>query len=385
MTRINLALLFLCLLSCSAFAQNPRSRDLGIIIGKFQPGPWNAITDVAGVKVGHTTLRYGNRTTPDGKGPARTGVTVVLPAEGDLWNSKIFAGSFVLNGNGEAMGLMYLQETEGIETPIALTNTFNIGVVQKALVQRMLSQHPQIGRQDDTSTPVVLECDDGGLNDIRNFYVKERHVWEALDRASSGPVAEGAVGAGTGMVSYGFKAGIGTSSRLVEIGGKTYTIGVLVNANHGTRNTLRVQGIPVGEMITDLKPKYHQEGSIVILLATDAPLLPGQLNDLSKRVILGLARTGGVAHHGSGDLAIAFSTANRIPHYPEDPEVKISFLSNYNLNPLFEASADATEEAILNSLFAAETTVGRDGNTVWALPQDRLKEILDRYRQAQTK
>ncbi|OFZ81927.1 MAG: aminopeptidase [Bdellovibrionales bacterium RIFOXYD1_FULL_53_11] len=356
--------------------KNPRAADYGIKIGRFRAGRNNALTDVSGVRVGHSTVVFGSGKLNPGKGPARTGVTVILPARGDVWKEKVQAGSFVLNGNGEAAGLMWLKEAGIIETPIALTNTLSVGTVQKGLVEWILKEHPKIGISDDTVTPLVFECDDSTLSDIRGMHVKEKHVFEAIQNASGGPVEEGCVGAGTGMMTYEFKGGIGTASRIVPLKGRRYTVGVLLNANHGRRHTLRIGGIPVGQLITDLKPKEYQDGSIVIVLATDAPMDSRQLSRLCKRAMLGLARTGAVASHGSGDVAIAFSTANRIAHYPKAPEYKLRHLSDFWCNELFEAVADATEEAVLNSLFAARTVIGRDGNTVYSIPHYRLKDLL---------
>ena len=342
----------------------PRARDLGLAVGRFAPGPLNAITDVAGVKVGQVTLSHG---------AVRTGVTVILPHGGDPWTEKVAAGSFTFNGCGEATGLMWMQESGILETPIALTNTLSVGTVQKALNEHLMKTHPAIGKGDDTSTPVVMECDDSALNDIRGQHVKAEHVFQALKDARSGPVAEGAVGAGTGMITYEYKGGIGTASRKVMLGGKTYTVGLLLNANHGDRETLRLLGQPVGQYWTDMKPKLTEDGSIVVVLATDAPLDSRQLTRLSKRVWLGIGRTGAVAKNGSGDVALAFSTANRFPHYPKDPLLKLELLSDFSLSPLFEATADIAEEALYNTLVAGRTTVGRDGNTVSGMPLDRLK------------
>lgn len=354
----------------------PRSRNLGIIIGRYPTGRYNAITDVRGVRVGQVTLWSGEGRLRPGRGPVRTGVTVIIPADGDLWRSKLAAGSFVLNGNGEAMGLMWLAESGVLETPVAFTNTLSVGAVQKALVDMMLETHPAIGVTDDTLTPVVMECDDSTLNDIRGQHVKTAHVRSALKAAASGPVAEGAVGAGTGMTTYEFKGGIGTASRVVPKKAGGYTVAVLLNANHGKRHLLRMGGAAVGAKITDLMPKENKDGSITVVVATDAPLDSRQLSRLAKRAMLGVCRTGGVATHGSGDVAVAFSTANRIPHYPKNPVYKFRLLSDFHIDPLFEAAADAAEEAVINAMLAARTVVGRDGNTVYALPHDRLKAIL---------
>ncbi len=309
-------------------------------------------------------------------GAVRTGVTVIVPAEGDVWNRKVMGGSFVLNGNGTATGLMWIRESGNLEVPIALTNTLSVSDVHRGIIDWMLKKYPEIGISDDTVVPVVLECDDSTLNDIRGRHVKPKHVLRALAEASPGPVPEGAVGAGTGMMAYEFKGGIGTASRVLpkNVGG--YTVGVLVNANHGERHTLRVLGVPVGREIRDLMPVERRDGSIILVVATDAPLTSRQLSRVAKRVMLGLARTGAVSHHGSGDVAIAFSTGNRIPHYPEEPLLQLKVLSDAWLDDLFEAAADASEEAVLNAMLAAETVVGRDGNTAYALPRDRLESLL---------
>jgi D-aminopeptidase len=353
-----------------------RARDLGLAFGRYQPGANNAITDVAGVRVGHVTLNHGSGQLRPGHGPVRTGVTAIIPADGDVWLRKLMAGSFILNGNGEATGLMWLQESGTLETPIALTSTLSVSDVHRGLVDWMIKQHPDIGVTDDVVVPMVLECDDSALNDVQGRHVKPAHVLEALERAASGPVAEGSVGAGTGMMAYDFKGGVGTSSRVLDEEDGGYTLGVLINANHGERHTLRIGGHAVGEAITDLQPQMTEDGSIVVIVATDAPLLSRQLNRLAKRAMLGVARTGAIAHHWSGDLAIAFSTANRVEHYPDEPLMKLTVLSDAWLDDLFEAAADATEEAVVNALLAAETMEGRDGNTAYGLPHDRLKALL---------
>lgn len=357
-----------------------RARDLGIVIGRYKTGEYNAITDVEGVRVGHVTLISGEGELKPGEGPVRTGVTAIIPAEGDYWYEKLPAGSFILNGNGEATGLMWLRESGNLETPIALTNTHSVGDVHRGIIDWMVKLHPDIGITDDVVVPVVFECDDSALNDVRGRHVTPEHVLQALKLAKSGEVEEGSVGAGTGMTAYEFKGGIGTSSRILpkSVGG--YTVGVLVNANHGERHTLRIKGHMVGEEITDLKPTLREDGSIIVIVATDAPLLPRQLNRLAKRVMLGLARTGAIAHNWSGDVAMAFSTANRIEHYPDEPLMRLTVLSDAWLDDLFEATADAGEEAVINALLAAETMVGRDGNTAHGLPHDRLKSILNRKR-----
>ncbi|HLZ34447.1 MAG TPA: P1 family peptidase [Nitrospira sp.] len=370
-------------------ASRTRARDLGLTIGSYPPGPLNAITDVAGVKVGHTTLISGEGSLQPGAGPVRTGVTVVIPRE-DVWHKKVPAGSFVLNGTGEMTGLAWVAESGFLEYPIALTNTLNVPRVANGVISWMIKQYPQIGITDDTLTPVVAECDDGRLNDIQGRHVSEADVAKALDGASGGPVAEGSVGAGTGMVSYGFKGGIGTSSRRLAEGEGGYTIGVLVNANHGRRHELVVAGVPVGRLYDGTASPSGQagltaagpwqgasEGSIIILIATDAPLDSRQLTRLAKRAALGLARTGSTARHGSGDFMLAFSTANTIPHYPKDRTFALTQLADPHLNPLISATVEATEEAILNALTMATTVVGRDHHRIEAISLSRLQSILD--------
>jgi D-aminopeptidase len=378
-----------CLLaSCSitAHASDPqdsrmRARDLGIVIGTYATGPLNAITDVAGVKVGHTTLISGDGPLKPGVGPVRTGVTVVIPRD-DVWRKKVPAGSFVLNGTGEMTGLSWVSEAGFLEYPIALTNTLNVPRVANGVMTWMIGQYPEIGITDDTLTPVVAECDDGRLNDIQGRHVSETHVVEALNGAMSGPVKEGTVGAGTGMVSFGFKGGIGSASRKLPDREGGYTVGVLVNANHGRKPELIVAGVPVGRLYdassaaaTTAEPG-QSEGSIIIIVATDAPLDARQLNRLAKRAALGLARTGSTARHGSGDFILAFSTANIIPHYSEQPTYPLTHLADTHMNPLIAATVEATEEAIVNALTMATTIVGRDGHRVEAISLTRLRDLL---------
>jgi D-aminopeptidase len=368
-----------------ATAESPPARqhlrDLGIVIGQYQPGPRNAITDVAGVKVGHTTLIQGEGPLKPGQGPVRTGVTVVIPRD-DVWRKKVAAGSFVLNGTGEMTGLSWVAESGFLEYPIAITNTLNVPRVANGVMSWMIKQYPEIGISDDTLTPVVAECDDGRLNDIQGRHVSELDVIAALDGASSGPVQEGTVGAGTGMISYGFKGGIGTSSRKLSEKEGGYTIGVLVNANHGRRPELVIAGVPVGKLY---EPSQHMsealapgqsEGSIIVIIATDAPLDSRQLTRLAKRAALGLARTGSTARHSSGDFMFAFSTAHVIPHYPQEPIYRLVHLADTYLNPLITATVEATEEAILNSLTSATTITGRDSHRVEAIDLDRVKALL---------
>lgn len=361
-----------------------RARALGIVVGSYAPGPLNAITDVAGVTVGQTTLISGDGPLKPGHGPVRTGVTVVVP-RGDVWHKKVPAGSFVLNGTGEMTGLSWVAESGFLEYPIALTNTLNVPRVANGVMDWMITRYPEIGITDDTLTPVVAECDDGRLNDIQGRHVSEADVVKALNGASSGVVQEGSVGAGTGMVSYGFKGGIGTSSRRLPEGEGGYTVGVLVNANHGRRLELVVGGVPVGRLYDETVPPVAQalspgqsEGSIIVIVATDAPLDSRQLTRLAKRAALGLARTGSTARHGSGDFMLAFSTGNSIPHYPKESTFQQTHLADTHLNPLIAATVEATEEAILNALTMATTVVGRDGRRIDAISLSRLRAILDR-------
>jgi D-aminopeptidase len=391
-TRWTIPLLILVIGICavasfSAQADEPeesrlRARALGIVVGSYATGPLNAITDVAGVTVGQTTLISGDGSLKPGLGPIRTGVTVVIPRD-DVWHKKVPAGSFVLNGTGEMTGLAWISESGFLEYPIALTNTLNVPRVANGVMSWMIARYPEIGITDDTLTPVVAECDDGRLNDIQGRHVSEADVVSTLNGASSGIVQEGTVGAGTGMVSYGFKGGIGTSSRRLPETEGGYTIGVLVNANHGRRPELVVGGIPVGRLY-EVAPPVAQalspgqsDGSIIVIIATDAPLDSRQLTRLAKRAALGLARTGSTARHGSGDFMLAFSTANILPHYPKEPTFQQTHLADTHLNPLLAATVEATEEAILNALTMATTVVGRDGHRVEAISLTRLRTILD--------
>ncbi|BCA55449.1 Peptidase S58 [Nitrospira sp. KM1] len=393
MTRVVIAALTYAALGCSlegaplvaaqdADAIRHRIRDLGIVVGSYPPGPLNAITDVGGVKVGHTTLISGEGPLNPGIGPVRTGVTVIIPRE-DVWHNKVPAGSFVLNGTGEMTGLAWVAESGFLEYPVALTNTLNVPRVANGIMDWMIARYPDIGITDDTLTPVVAECDDGRLNDIQGRHVSERDVVRALDQASSGAVIEGSVGAGTGMVSYGFKGGIGSASRRLSEKENGYTIGVLVNANHGRRPELVVSGVPVGKLYdtdTPVAQSVHpgmSEGSIIIVIATDAPLDGRQLSRLAKRAALGLARTGSTARHGSGDFILAFSTANVIPHYPQTPTFALTHLADTHLNPLIAATVEATEEAVLNALTMATTVVGRDDRRVEAISLTRLRALIE--------
>jgi D-aminopeptidase len=309
----------------------------------------------------------------------RTGVTAIQPHGGDLWREKVPAATWVLNGTGEMTGSIWINTQGALEVPIVLTNTMNVGRVMDGVVAFMLKRYPDIGIGDDVVAPTVAECDDSTLNDARGLHVSPADTVRAIEEAREGPVAEGAVGAGTGMIAYQFKGGIGTASRVLprEAGG--FTVGVLVNANMGRRRDLLVTGVPVGREITDLMPEEATDGSIIIVVATDAPLDHLKLQRLAARAAVGLARTGTFVNHGSGDIVIAFSTGNRVPHYPKERTYTMTVVADAHLDPLFGATAEATEEAILNALAMATTTVGRDGNTAHALPLDRLTAIMKKH------
>lgn len=367
-----------------------RARDLGIALGHGTPGRWNAITDVAGVRVGHTTIIKGNGPLVVGQGPVRTGVTVVLAHEGNVWAEPVFAGCHRLNGNGELTGLEWVRESGQLMSPIGLTNTHSVGVVRDALIASEIAERG--ADEIFWGLPVVGETWDGRLNDFNGLHVKPEHVFTALRGASSGSVPEGNVGSGTGMVCHGFKGGIGTSSRVVSIEGEDFTLGVLVQANYGRRERLRVDGVPVGEEIPASEvplpepPSVEGAGSIIVVVATDAPLLPHQLTRVAQRPALAIGRMGGTGEQTSGDLFLAFSSANRVR--AADMNVKtpltfpISMLSDSYITAVFDATVEATEEAILNCLLSAETMTGRDGITAYQLPPARLMEVMQKYNRA---
>ncbi|HQJ97469.1 MAG TPA: P1 family peptidase [Thermoleophilia bacterium] len=355
-----------------------RARELGITIGVLPTGPLNAITDVPGVMVGHCTVSWGGPDLPRGSGPARTGVTAVIPHGDDIWHQRVVAGAFAANGVGEVVGMHAIREWGLIETPIMLTNSQSVGAVYDATVRWMMARDPLAGIEDAVM-PVVGECDDSMLNDMRGMHVREEHVHAALDSATTGPVAEGCVGAGTGMTCFDFKGGIGTSSRIVSpYPGAIYTVGVLVMTNFGTRERLTVDGVPVGREIRDLMPEVHGEGSCIVLLATDAPLTARQCERLAKRCSLGLAVTGSYAADSSGEFMVAFTTAHRVPRVTSGP-VAVTSVANDAMAELFAAAVDATAEAVIDSLCAATDTVGRDGNRAYALPLDRLVAVMERF------
>lgn len=370
------------LLSPSVLPQNvQRGRELGIPFdGK--PGPLNSITDVKGVEVGQTTLIEGSGPLQVGKGPVRTGVTVVIP-RGKANPEPVYAGWFTQNGNGEMTGTTWVEESGFLETPVAITNTHSVGVVRDAMIAWTVKNKRM---KQDWSLPVVAETWDGYLNDINGFHVKPEHVFQALDQAAPGPVLEGAVGGGTGMVCYGFKGGIGTASRVLSKDEGGYTVGVLVQCNCGRRSQLTIAGVPVGREIPQGVPYsalFDNEtrgdvGSIIIVVATDAPLIPTQLKRIAKRATMGLARTGSTSGNGSGDIFIAFSTANPGADSEPGPNT-IQTLANERTNPLFSATVEATEEAIVNAMVAAKTMTGIDNHTVIGLPRDQLQTVLKKY------
>ena len=360
-----------------------RLRDLGIAIGHMPTGAYNAITDVAGVWVGHTTLIY------DEPRVARTGVTMIVPREGAVWKNKVFAGYHSFNGNGEMTGIPWLEESGMLGSAIGITNTHQVGVVRDALVEYEVDHHDH----QRFYLPVVTETYDGWLNDIGAFHVTKEHAFAALAAAKSGPVAEGNVGGGTGMICHDFKGGIGTSSRIVTPTpslprdekrvtgeGVTYTVGVLVQANYGSRYLLRVNGVPVGRALDEAhtpSPWREQlkDGSIIAIIATDAPLIALQCKRLAQRATVGLARSGGIGSNSSGDLFLAFATGNDLPTLADEP-MPLQMLPHHHLTAFFEAVAEAVEESILNALCAAETMTGLHGRTAHAMPLDELQRVM---------
>jgi len=386
--RLSFLAVFLLLVPFVSFAQReaprkPRARELGVPFDGT-PGKFNAITDVSGVLVGHTTLVSGEGKLQIGKGPVRTGVTAVLPRGKNSMNDAVFAGWFSQNGNGEMTGTTWVEESGFLEGPVMITNTHSVGVVRDAVIQWRVAH----GQPDPTgywwSLPVVAETWDGWLNDINGFHVKPEHAFHAIDTAHDGYVEEGVVGGGTGMICNEFKGGIGTSSRKLDAKDGGYTIGVLVQCNYGIRPNLRIAGVPVGKEISE-DPAYAaapfdevDRGSIIVVVATDAPLLSHQLKRLARRVSLGLGRNGSISGNGSGDIFIAFSTAN--PHADRGKKVvDLKMLPNDAVDAIFAATVQATEEAIVNAMVAAETTTGIENHKVIALPHDRLRAVLKKY------
>ena len=354
----------------------PRARDLGVPFDG-NPGPLNAISDVKGVEVGETTLISGDGPLKVGVGPVRTGVTAILPRGKDS-RDPVFAAYFSLNGNGEMTGTHWVDDSGFLDGPIMITNTHSVGVVRDAVIQWKVKRGEADVEGYWWSLPVVAETWDGDLNDVNGFHVKPEHVFHALDSARGGPVEEGNVGGGTGMVCNDFKGGIGTASRVVDAKFGGYTVGVLVQCNYGYRSQLRIAGVPVGNEISDHVTRDDDIGSIIVVVATDAPLIPTQLNRIAKRVPLGLGRLGSFSGNGSGDLFFAFSTANSGAAGSKSVR-KMSMLPNARLNPLFLATVQATEEAVVNAMVAAETMTGINNHTVFALPHDKLREVLKKY------
>ena len=392
-------IIFLMAVSATTFSQEkkPRARDIGIPFDGT-PGKYNAITDVAGVEVGHTTLIEGSGKLEKGKGPVRTGVTAIFPA-GKKY-APVFANWHMLNGNGDMTGTHWITESGFLETPILITNTSSVGTVRDAALKWM-DEHKYYDTTQGLfwySYPVVAETWDGVLNDINGFHVKPEHVWQAMEKASSGFVEEGAVGGGTGMICLGFKGGIGTSSRVIDkkLGG--YTVGVLVQSNFGVRSQLTIAGVPVGKELADTlnikiydepsadnntdshrgETEWSEQGSIIVVVATDAPLLPHQLKRIAQRVSLGIGKVGGIGGNGSGDIFIAFSTANK-NSFSRTKETTATIFSNDQIGALFNATIQATEEAIVNALVAGTTTKGINDNTVYGLPHDAVIKILKKY------
>lgn len=370
-----IAFLSICvlLLQCVSFSwteegeeQRMRARDIGITIGSLPTGKFNAITDVPGVKVGHVTLNEGES--------IRTGVTAILPHD-DIWKRRYFGAAHTIHGNGEATGIARINQAGWIESPILLTNTLSVGAVHDGVVRYIVKRYPN----DNIILPIVAECYDGGLNDISGLHVKPEHAIAAIEKAASGPVAEGCVGGGTGMRCYGFKAGIGTASRVLSEDTGGWTVGVLVNSNGGRRHQLRIDGVPVGKTLTENQVKPGRDGSFIIVIATDAPLSHRQLKQLAMRATHGLARTGTPSTDSSGEFVIAFSTANVFPGNTENGTFQIDMVVNRRLSTLFQAAIEATEEAVINSMTMATTMTGRKGRTMPAIPLDRLRQVMQQH------
>jgi D-aminopeptidase len=343
-----------------------RGRDIGIQIGTIPTGTHNAITDVEGVKVGHVTLNEGDS--------IRTGVTAILPSD-DIWTARLFGAAHIIHGNGEATGIARINQAGWIESPILLTNTLSVGAVHDGVVRYIVKRYPD----NNIVLPIVAECYDGGLNDISGLHVTAQHAIDAIENATDGPVTEGSVGGGTGMRCYGFKAGIGTASRVLSEEQGGWTVGVLVNSNGGRRSQLRIDGVPVGKEIVGSPPKLGRDGSFIIVIATDAPLTHRQLKQLAIRATHGLARTGTPSTDGSGEFVIVFSTANIFSNRTETGTFQIKMLVNGRLSSLFQAVIEATEEAIVNSMTMATTTTGRNDRTMHAIPLAELQKVMKAY------
>lgn len=383
----SIAILIFALNLSFAIAQKPRARDLGVPFDGTT-GQWNSITDVKGVEVGYSTIISGSGENIVGKGPVRTGVTAIFPRGKAQKFSPVFANWYSLNGNGEMTGTTWLTESGFLETPIMITNTNSVGVVRDAVLKWYVDTDWYKGEEWWYTYPVVAETYDGFLNDIYGFHVKEEHVLEAITNAKSGKIAEGNVGGGTGMMALGFKGGTGTSSRIINYGDSSYTVGVLVQANFGRKPNLTIAGVPVGKELLDtlnnelkLPPQSYRkegDGSIIVVVATDAPLLPHQLKRIANRVPIGIGLTGGIGTNGSGDIFIAFSTANPEAFQRYDFS-EVNMLPNDLIDPILEATVQSVEEAIINAMIAAETMVGINGNKSYALPHGLLKDVMKKY------
>jgi len=382
------SIIIITLISSIAFSQKPRARDIGV---QFEgtPGRFNAITDVKGVEVGHSTIIIGSGKNEIGKGPVRTGVTAIFP-RGKKFN-PVYANWYSLNGNGEMTGTTWITESGFLETPIMITNTNSVGVVRDAVLKWFVDTNWYGDDQWWYTYPVVGETYDGFLNDIYGFHVQEKHVYEAIENAKSGPVVEGNIGGGTGMLTLGFKGGIGTSSRKVKINSKTYTLGAIVQSNFGSKRNLTISGVPIGKELKDTlnlvfnappaNKRQEGDGSIIVIVATDAPLFPHQLKRIAHRIPLGIGAVGGRGSNGSGDIFLAFSTANPKAFNRKNSGTVKTF-PNDKISPLFEATVQVVEESIINAMIAAETMEGINNNKIYALPHGKLMEILKKYNRA---
>ena len=382
------SIIIISLISSMAFSQKPRARDIGV---QFEgtTGKFNAITDVKGVEVGHSTIIIGSGKNEIGKGPVRTGVTAIFP-RGKKFN-PVYANWYSLNGNGEMTGTTWVTESGFLETPIMITNTNSVGVVRDAVLKWFVDTNWYGDDQWWYTYPVVGETYDGFLNDIYGFHVQEKHVYEAIENAKSGPVAEGNIGGGTGMLTLGFKGGIGTSSRKVKINNKTYTLGAIVQSNFGSKRNLTISGVPIGKELKDTlnlvfnappsNKRQEGDGSIIVIVATDAPLFPHQLKRIAHRIPLGIGAVGGRGSNGSGDIFLAFSTANSKAFNRKNSGTVKTF-PNDKISPLFEATVQVVEESIINAMIAAETMEGINNNKAYALPHGKLMEILKKYNRA---
>ena len=362
--------------------RRPRIRDLGVAIGVYPTGPYNAITDVPGVRVGHVTKVHGEGELVPGHGPVRTGVTAVLPASGDVFLRRVFAAGYVLNGAGEMTGLSQIEEWGLCETPILLCNTMAVGRVADATVAWLTRRHPRIGSEEDVVIPVVGECDDSYLNDAVGRHVTESDVWTALATARSGPVPEGNVGAGTGMQTFDFSGGIGSSSRIVRIAGIDCVLGALVLSNFGNLEHLRVDGVPIGELLAPMYtnlPRRGPAGSIIVLLATDVPLVHRQIGRVCRRAALAIGRCGGFGAHNSGEFILGWSTFNRIPRRRPHGRYRAELVLDTELDPLHEATVDVVGEAIMNAICAGVAVLGHSGHASPALPVDEVRKLLRKH------